>query len=270
MSNFGNKILPGAIILVMATLAYAQENLTPRQRQIERERQRLSSTDLEERRDALIKLRIMNHPDAARAAVAGLNDPEPMVRVAAAHALQALPGDEAVRLLAPLTTEKVEFVRREAASALGETRRRAAVATLSSMLADKEPDVRAAAIIALGKIGDESAVTPLVQVLSETNKKKREGEFIMRAAADSLGEIRSRAGAPILISVLSDESAAMDVRRAAARSLGLIGDPAAKPALQAAIATADPYLAEAARAALRRMRAASNSLASKRERRRSI
>src|SRR6185369_13768546 len=99
LSKFGNRILPGAIILLMATLAYAQENLTPRQRQIERERQRLSSTDLEERRDALIKLRIINHPDAARAAVAGLNDPEPMVRVTAAHALQALPGDEAVRLL---------------------------------------------------------------------------------------------------------------------------------------------------------------------------
>ncbi len=233
----------------------AQENLTPRQRQIERERQRLSSSDLEERRDALMKLRSMNHPDAARAAVSSLNDPEPMIRATAAHALRALPGDEAVSLLTPLTTEKLEFVRREAAAALGETRRRAAIATLTTMLADKEPSVRAAAAMSLGRIGDETAVPALVQVLSGTNKKKREDEFVMRAAADSLGEIKSRAGEQILISMLTDQTAPVDLRRAAARSLGLIGDPAAKPALQSAATSTDPYLSQAAHEALRRMRA---------------
>ena len=257
-SRFSRIFLTSTTLLAFAGLALAQDNLTPRQRQIERERQRLSSSDIEERRDALMKLRSMNHALAARAAVASLNDPEPAVRVTAAHALRALPGDEAVALLAPLTTEKLEFVRREAASALGDTQRRAAIPTLSTMLADKEPSVRAAAAIALGKIGDETAVPALVQVLSGTNKKKREDEFVMRAAADSLGEIKSRAGSLVLITILSDEAAPVDLRRAAARSLGLIGDPAAKPALQAASGAADPYLTEAARAALRRLRASGN------------
>jgi len=256
LSRFKKTMLPGAIMLALAGLATAQENLTPRQRNIERERQKLSSADIEERRDALMRLGAMNHPDAARAAVAGLQDSEPVVRVTAAHAIRALPGNEAVNLLAPLTTEKLEFVRREAAAALGRTRSRNAVTTLSGLLTDKEPSVRAAAAIALGKIQDESAVPALAQLLSGTNKKKREDEFVMRAAAESLGEIKSRAGLQVLISTLSNETTPIDVRRAAAKSLGLIGDPAARPALQAAFAAEDPYLSEAAREALRRLRAA--------------
>jgi HEAT repeat protein len=246
------------MFLALATAAWAQEGLTPRQRRIEHERQRLSAANSEDRRDALMKLGAINHPEAARAAITGLNDPEPIVRVTAAHAVRALPGNEAVSLLAPLTTEKLEFVRREAASALGETRHRSAVTTLSGLLADKEPSVRAAAAIAMGQIRDESAVTALAQVLSGTNKKKQEDEFVMRAAADALGEIGSRAGAPVLISLLGNEMTPVDVQRAAARSLGLIGDPAARPALQGALSAADPYLAEAAREALRRLRANGN------------
>ena len=75
----------------------------------------------------------------------------------------------------------------------------------------------------------------------------------MRAAAQSLGEIRSHAGVAGLIATLNNETNAIDVRRAAAQALGLIGDASAMPALKVAIASNDPYLSQTAREALRRM-----------------
>src|SRR5215831_5518041 len=101
--------------------APAQDRATPLQRRIESERQHLSSSDVEERREALMRLGAMKHADASRAAVVGLSDPEPTIRVTAAHAIVSLPANEAASLLTPLTTDKLEFVRREAAYALGET-----------------------------------------------------------------------------------------------------------------------------------------------------
>lgn len=238
------------------------DQLTPMQREIERQRQRLKSDDIEERRDALMRLSNLKRPDAARVAVAGLSDPAPIVRVSAAHAIKSLPPAEAATLLLPLLQDKLEFVRRETAYALGETHSRSAVAALTNILTtDKEMTVRSAAATALGEIGDEAAVQTLVEVLTGQpgKKKKAKGEpndFVKRAAAQSLGRIKSRAGVAVLINTLSNEANDMDVRREAATALGLIGDSSAVPTLQAAYTSSDPYLSEAAGAALKRIRLA--------------
>jgi len=243
--------------------ATAQNNdqLTPLQRRIQQQKQRLSSSEVEERRDALMKLGSMKHPEASRAAVAGINDSEPIVRVTAFHAITTLPANEAATLLMPFLKDKLEFVRREAVYSISETRSRSAVQPLVELLTtEKEASVRAAAVVALGQIGDESAVPALAHVLSglSPNKKskKREADFTMRSAAQALGEIRSRAGVEPLITALTNETNPLDVRRAAAEALGSIGDSSATSALEAALASQDPYLAEAARAALRRLRLA--------------
>jgi HEAT repeat protein len=251
-----------ALLLLIGSgaLVAAQNNLTPLQQKIEAQRQRLSSADAEERRDALMKLRTIKHPDASRAATAALNDEVPMVRVSAAHAILWLPADEVVTLLTPLLVDKLEFVRREVAYALGETHSRSAVTPLANLLnTDKEVGVRAAAAVALGQIGDETAVPALAQVISanqvQPKKKARENEFVVSAAAESLGKIRSRAGVSPLLTALANEANPLEVRRASATALGLIGDQSAVPALQAAYASDDPYLHQAAREALRRLRA---------------
>src|SRR5260370_15425419 len=104
-----------------ARLGQGHDALTPIQRAIERERQRLSSVEIEDRRDALMRLGKMKRPEASRVAANGLTDPAPLVRVTVAHALLSLPADEAARLLIPLLQDKQEFVRRETAYVLGET-----------------------------------------------------------------------------------------------------------------------------------------------------
>lgn len=238
--------------------------LTPQQLEIERERQRLASADQEERRDAVTRLGAMKRAEAARVAASALHDSSPVVRATAARAVLSLTDDEAANLLLPLLQDKDEFVRRETAFALGSTRSRSALPSLIAALEkDKEASVRSAAAVALGLIGDESAVLPLTQTFTRRvkvssgflrrKKQQPENEFVRRAAALSLGQIRSRAAVPALIAVLSDEKSGDDVRREAARALGLIGDPAAISALRAALASSDPYLSRIAYEALRRI-----------------
>ncbi len=268
LSRFARGLLVVACILVAVAMAapagvtQSADQLTPIQREIERQRQRLSSSDIEERRDALMRLGNLKRPDASRVASASLNDAAVQVRVAAAHAVVFLPPAEAAGLLLPLLQDRAEFIRREAAYALGETHSRTAVGRLSELLSgDKETAVRGAAAVALGQIGDETAVNALSQALSGMKKKKKAApadEFLMRSAAHSLGQIRSRAGLPALIAALSDDQNPLDVRREAAAALGLIGDPAAAPSLRAVLDSSDPYLAEAAREALRRLAMARN------------
>jgi HEAT repeat protein len=267
----GRRLIIALAFLVVGWLVYAgmadarraipqQERFTPVQREIERQRQRLSSTEAEERRDALMHLGNLKRPDASRAAAAALNDENPAVRVAAAHAILSLPGAEATNLLLPLLKDKDEFVRREAAFALGESHSTAASTTLVDlMLHDRKPSVRGAAAVALGQIGDEGAVTALTQVVTAPGSKKKKSksfaeEFIVRSAVRSLGQIGSRTAVSTLISALQDEANSIETRREAAAALGLIGDPTALAALRAAVAANnDPYLSEAARTAIRQI-----------------
>jgi HEAT repeat protein len=236
-------------------------SLTPAQSAIEKQRQRLSATDAEERRDALMQLWAMHRVEASRVAVIGLTDSSPMVRAVAAKAILALGPDESVAALTPLLGDKDEFVRKEVAYALGQTKSRTATAALAQLLLnDKEDGVRAAAAVSLGEVGDENAVVTLANVLSGdgngSTKKKSKGErntFVLRAVARSLGQIKSRAAVPALITALTNEKFDDDIRREAARSLGVIGDPAALPALRAATTSGDPYLAQTAFESLRKL-----------------
>jgi len=120
--------------------------------------------------------------------------------------------------------------------------------------------VRGAAAVALGQIGDENAVIPLASVLTpqlsapvKSKRKAKANEFVLRAAATALGQIRNRAGTPALIAAVSNERFPTDVRREAARSLGLIGDPAAVPALKSASLSEDPFLARLAHESLQKL-----------------
>jgi HEAT repeat protein len=250
-------LLLATLAIGLATPSAAQESrsLTPLQIEIEKQQNRLNSAEVEERRDAVMRLGLLHHPAASRAALAGLKDGLAIVRVSAATAVLALPGDESAAALLPLLSDKDEFVRQETAYALGRTRSRTATTPLSEFLAQERKDgVRGAIVVALGDIGDESAVVSLSQILrpelavtnSKKRSKKKENPLVLRAAAHSLGQIGNRAGVPALLAVLQDEQAENDVRRESAIALGLIGDATALPALNSVLNADDPYLARAA------------------------
>ena len=250
-------------VQIVSAITQDSRSLTPLQLEIEKQKNRLSSVDTEERRDAVTRLRALRHPEASRAAVAGLSDASAIVRATAAGAVLSLPGEESALALQPLLNDKDEFVRQETAYALGKTRSRAMVAPLIQLLGKEKKDgVRAAIVVALGEIGDEAAVVTLAQVLrpelavtvSKKKNKKTDNVMVLRAAAHSLGQIRNRAAVPALIAALEDEQAESDIRREAARALGAIADPSAIGALRLASQSQDPYLSEIAYHAMLRLR----------------
>lgn len=240
-------------------------SLTSFQNLIERERAKLSSSDQEERRAAVLRLGAIASPEASRLASTALSDASAIVRATAARAVLALPPAEAATLLLPLLRDRDEFVRREAAYALGLTRSGSTVPALIEFLErDKNAGVRGAAAVALGQIADPLAVPALAQTVTRqvrgsgffskvTRRRTEENEFVRRAAARALGEIGDRRAAPALIAALVNERSGDDVRREAARSLGLVGDPAAIPTLRAVLDARDPYLARAADESLRKL-----------------
>lgn len=252
------------------------QTLTPSQLAIAEQKRRLNSLEIEDRREALMRLGAMRRPEASRAALTALNDPAPIVRATAAAAVVWLPAEESAASLIPLLTDRDEFVRQQTAYALGQTRSRTAVAALVERLTDRKDSVRGAAAVALGQLGDPTAVTSLAAILDpqaglmpakKGQKNKREqNQLILRAAARSLGQIGNRAGVPALIDVLQDERAESDLRREAASALGAIGDAAAIPALRSVEATSDPYLGEAAQQAIRRIARHQGELAVSNER----
>lgn len=102
-----------------------RRSLTPLQLEIEKQEQRLRSTDVEERRDAVMRLGAIRRPEASRAAASALHDASPIVRATASAAVLWLPGEERATALIPLLKDKDEFVRQESAYALGPTRSKA-------------------------------------------------------------------------------------------------------------------------------------------------
>ena len=274
--RFGNRwasvlLLPAVVLLLVShggnhpgwANAQTVEKLQP---EIDKQKLRLNAAEIEERRDAVMRLGALRRVEASRAVVAALSDSAAIVRVAAAVAVLSLPAEESTPVLIPLLNDKDRFVRQEVAYALGSLHNRRAVAVLVERLrSDKEDGVRGAAAVALGKIGDEEAVVALAQVVSpasgspraERKRKTKENVFVLRAAAHALGEIKSRAAVPALIEALSNDSLDTDIRREAAQALGLIGDPSASPALRTATSASDPHLSQIAFEALHKIESAS-------------
>jgi HEAT repeat protein len=212
-----------------------------------------------------MRLGWMKRPESSRVAAIALSDSSAIVRATATRAVLSLAPEEAAAALLPLLQDRDNFVRQEAAYAIGETRSRTATQPLVALLLnDKQSGVRGAAAVALGQLGDEAAAAPLADslnrriagsgLLSKIKRSKApENEFVRRASAHSLGQIRSRVAVPALIATLLDERSGDDVRREAARALGLIADPAAVPALKSVLAARDPYLSQLAYEALVRI-----------------
>ena len=90
-----------AFLCLVSLVALAQDtrNLTPSQAEIERQRQRLNSSDVEERRDAIMRLGSMRLAAASRVALPALTDAEPIVRATAAKAILSIGAEESVSSL---------------------------------------------------------------------------------------------------------------------------------------------------------------------------
>ncbi|REJ78092.1 MAG: hypothetical protein DWQ47_17250 [Acidobacteria bacterium] len=274
-----------AALLVLATLfAVPCFSQTPNETaDLERA---ISSGSVEEKRDALYRIRVLGTEESARLAVRALRDPEPIVRATAAGSLANLPSSEAVPVLVQLLKDKDEFVRKEAAIALGQTYDASAeMALLETLENGDEEAVRAAAAEALGKTGTGASLPTLTRTLSQ--KPKDRNQTTKRSAARSVGMIAGRlrksavftsnpenflpskfksterslvdltntdrgfqAISTILRQIIANEREHTDTKREAAFALGMIGDADALDSLRNCSSDVDPYLAESCKEAI--------------------
>jgi len=187
--------------------------------------------------------------------IAALADNQAEVRMAAAEALGPLGDPRAVEPLTATLKDYAESVRQRSAIALGQIGDPRAAQPLVAVLVDRILEVRQAAAQALDRLGwqpDQGAggaaywiaqgkwdrcvrigppaVQPLQTVLSSTDKATR------RAAARTLGRIGDERAVWPLVSALGDKE--KDVRRAVVDALAQLGAPAVRPLIQARVTRA--------------------------------
>ena len=247
---------------------------------------------VEEKRDALFKIRNLKSEFYSRFALPALRDGDEIVRATAAFSVIYLPKDKAFNALAPNLQDKSEIVRRETAYALGKIQNPSAINPLIQTVQNKKEkstEVKNACVVALGEIGDASAVDFLTQILRQ--KPDESDEFLRRSAARSVGQIAQiiqiresytvtpesflpenfkqfalekyrnlaltfpqfRQAVPVLTQILQSAKETDDTKREAAFALGAIGDASALSILQSSLNSKDYYLAEICKEAIKKL-----------------
>ncbi len=163
---------------------------------------------------------------AVPAMVRALDDPESMVRSAAAEGLARLgPAASAAvpRLAKALMEDKHDWTRRNCAAALGLVGDLRGRDALASALKDPFNDVRGAAVEAIARLGGPQAPATLMPALKDASPSVR------LAAVRSLGSLKARTSARAIVGMLRDEN--HEISSSAVYALGQIGDPDTAEAL---------------------------------------
>ncbi len=175
-----------------------------------------------------------------------LNDRDQRVSLAAAESLARMKDPRATRLLVTALSDADWRVRTRAAKTLARASAEGAVGDIAvplvAALKDKDPVVRFYASTALVAMGPE-AIAPLVDLLRTDREADRERGI----------RILTKIGAPAveqLIALLQDRRSPADVRAAAARTLGIIGDARAITPLSGALREENAFLKQQAAIAL--------------------
>ena len=205
-----------------------------------------------------------------------VNDSQAEVRYASMRALGAIKDARAVNAL----NEQLVFYKKGegAWSALDALARMGAPVTIPvfrERMNDKDPYLRRAAIEGLGRAGDKSSIDALekIPVGDESPTVRLAALFaLQKLGRNTVGRIADMMGNPKLLSQGQDylvelgpshvtalvprlQEPDADVREAMADVLGMIGDAAVVPPLQAALKDRDASVAAAARRAIAKIQA---------------
>jgi hypothetical protein len=176
-------------------------------------------------------------------------NPEAATRARAAEALGEFLDSAGVPHVAnSLVSDGEPVVRAAAARALDRLNHPGPNGELAKALGDSDENVRLSALGAATRVHGFTDVSAVARLAYDTSP------VVRRHAAGALGQMRAKDSVTALIGLLSpsDESDAK-TRASAAHALGLIGDPSARDALMAALSDPDSFVQDAARIALRRL-----------------
>jgi HEAT repeat protein len=174
------------------------------------------------RRRAVAALGASGAREAIRPLLVAVSDDSWAVRQAASEYLAAWAPAELLPVLEHALRRGDDAAMRNAAMEIYVKMAGGAVPSLLELLHDTDEEIRLFSAVMLGGIRDARAAAPLIAALEDTDVNVR------HAAAVSLGQARAAGAVPALVRALSDEPW---IQFAAIGALGLIGDPAATPAV---------------------------------------
>jgi HEAT repeat protein len=170
-------------------------------------------------------------------------------RARAAEAIgEFLDGAGIAHVASSLLSDSEPVVRAAAARALDRLNSPGPSGELAKALGDGDENVRLAAL------GAATHVHGFTDVASVARLAYDPSPVVRRHAAGALGQMRARDSVMALIGLTSSEHESdAKTRASAAYALGLIGDASARDALLAAMSDPDSFVRDAARIALRRL-----------------
>ena len=175
--------------------------------------------------------------------------PDVATRARAAEAIgEFLDGAGVPHVASSLVGDSEPLVRAAAARALDRLNNPGPNGELAIALADTDENVR------LTALGAATHVHGFTDVASVARLAYDASPVVRRHAAGALGQMRARDSVAALIGLLSSEQESdAKTRASAAHALGRIGDASARDALMAAMSDPDSFVRDAARIALRRL-----------------
>jgi HEAT repeat protein len=173
--------------------------------------------------------------------MAGLVDPHPNQRRAAAESQSAIADPQAVPPLLLALEDEHWSVRCAAAGALGRIRSGKATPALLARLHDDDPTVRRAAVTALGELGDTRAAARLVAALQDAGLQGVALEALRRMGSAALPELEKAYGGASSEArrLIVDLAGRMEDRRARRLLLSALADDTAQVRTEAALALGD-------------------------------
>ncbi|HMJ56148.1 MAG TPA: HEAT repeat domain-containing protein [Polyangiaceae bacterium] len=147
-----------------------------------------------------------------------------------------------------LVSDREPVVRAAAARALDRLNSPGPGGELAKALGDSDESVR------LSALGAATHVHGFTDIASVARLAYDASAVVRRHAAGALGQMKARDSVTALIGLTSaDSESDAKTRASAAHALGLIGDASARDALMAAMSDPDSFVRDAARIALRRL-----------------
>ncbi|MEZ6067633.1 MAG: HEAT repeat domain-containing protein [Planctomycetaceae bacterium] len=189
----------------------------------------LQDKSLALRRHAAEMIARISDARAAGVLAGVLTDHDETVRLSAVRSILRTPDPRFAPALLPLLNDPADEVRLAAIEALGECGERSCVDALRPFVDDPDDQIAMVACEALGRLGDEASVSLLIDRLEAAGEIPDQQPLVLRLI-DALRRIGDERASLPLVNISLHPSHRVRVR--AAEAMGRLKDPAIRPALE--------------------------------------
>ena len=157
------------------------------------------------------------------------SDSEPEIRKLAVAGLARMRGEKAIKTLVSVLKDSDRSVQLEAIEGLGDSKEKAVVSRLANFLESDDREIQLITVEAIAKLGEKRVLPKLLDILDKEIHDHAPSENTTRLVK-ALQRFRDPRSVLPLCQLLDSEDAKL--RKRVVESLGVVGDAAARPALE--------------------------------------